>query len=296
MSEKKITRCGTIAIVGRPNVGKSTLLNYLIGTKISITSKKAQTTRYQLLGIQTIDDTQFLFIDTPGFQLKHLNVMNKGLNKTVHQVLSDVNVVLFVIESKGMTKEDIAVMKLIPKDRPTILVINKVDLMKDKNLLLKEIKIMSESYKFKAMIPVSAKRNKNLENLLSTIRDHLPEQPFIYGEDEITDKSERFLASEIIREKVFRLMGQEVPYAIAVEIEKFEVEGNLRRIFAVIIVDKESQKPMLIGKDGEKLKKISTESRHDMEELFGGKVWLETWVKVKSGWSTDQRVLKSLGL
>ena len=285
-----------VAIVGRPNVGKSTLLNYLVGSKISITSKKAQTTRYQLLGIQTIDDTQFLFIDTPGFQLKHLNLMNKGLNKTVNQVLSDVDVVLFVIESRGMTEEDQAVMKLIPKDRPTILVMNKVDLMKDKNALLKEIKTMSESYSFKAMVPVSAKKNKHLDHLLSTVRDFLPEQPFIYGEDEITDKSERFLASEIIREKIFRLTGQEVPYSIAVEIEKFEVEGNLRRIFAAIIVDKESQKPMLIGKDGEKLKQISTESRQDMEELFGGKVWLETWVKVKSGWSTDQRVLKSLGL
>jgi len=296
VSDHQITRCGTIAIVGRPNVGKSTLLNYLVGSKISITSKKAQTTRYQLLGIQTIDDTQFLFIDTPGFQLKHLNLMNKGLNKTVNQVLSDVDVVLFVIESRGMTEEDQAVLKLIPKDRPTILVMNKVDLMKDKNTLLKEIKTLSESYSFKAMIPVSAKKNKHLDHLLSTVRDFLPEQPFIYGEDEITDKSERFLASEIIREKIFRLTGQEVPYSIAVEIEKFEVEGHLRRIFAAIIVDKESQKPMLIGRDGEKLKQISTESRQDMEELFGGKVWLETWVKVKSGWSTDQRVLKSLGL
>jgi GTP-binding protein Era len=268
----------------------------LVGSKISITSKKAQTTRYQLLGIQTIDDTQFLFIDTPGFQLKHLNLMNKGLNKTVHQVLSDVDVVLFVIESRGMTEEDQAVMKLIPQDRPTILVMNKVDLMKDKNALLEQIKIMSESYNFKAMVPVSAKKNKHLDHLLSTVRDFLPEQPFIYGEDEITDKSERFLASEIIREKIFRLTGQEVPYSIAVEIEKFEVEGKLRRIFAAIIVDKDSQKPMLIGKDGEKLKQISSESRQDMEELFGGTVWLETWVKVKSGWSTDQRVLKSLGL
>jgi GTP-binding protein Era len=195
-----------------------------------------------------------------------------------------------------MTDEDQAVMKLIPKDRPTILVMNKIDLMKDKNTLLKEMKTLRESHSFKAMIPVSAKKNKHLDHLLSTVRDFLPEQPFIYGEDEITDKSERFLASEIIREKIFRLTGQEVPYAIAVEIEKFEVEGHLRRIFAAIIVDKESQKLMLIGRDGEKLKQISTESRQDMEELFGGKVWLETWVKVKSGWSSDQRVLKSLGL
>jgi len=173
VTDKK-TRCGTIAIVGRPNVGKSTLLNYLVGSKISITSKKAQTTRYQLLGIQTIDDTQFLFIDTPGFQLKYLNLMNKGLNKTVNQVLSDVDVVLFVIESRGMTEEDQAVMKLIPKDRPTILVMNKVDLMKDKNALLKEIKTMSESYHFKAMVPVSAKKNTHLDHLLSTVRDYLP--------------------------------------------------------------------------------------------------------------------------
>ena len=192
MSEHKITRCGTVAIVGRPNVGKSTLLNYLVGSKISITSKKAQTTRYQLLGIQTIDDTQFLFIDTPGFQLKHLNLMNKGLNKTVHQVLSNVDVVLFVIESRGMTEEDQAVMKLIPKDRPTILVMNKVDLMKDKNALLQEIQSMSESYSFKAMIPVSAKKNKHLDYLLATVRDFLPEQPLFMAKMKLQIRAKDF--------------------------------------------------------------------------------------------------------
>lgn len=288
-------RCGTIAIVGRPNVGKSTLLNHIMGLKLSITSRKAQTTRHRLLGIHTTGDTQYLFVDTPGFQQKHINALNRSLNRTVTQVLSEVDVVLFVVEPTGLSEADRKVIALLPQDQPVILVINKSDLMKDKGKLLPLIQELSSEFKFAEIVPVSARQNLNLDGLLAAIRTHLPQQSAIYGEDELTDRNERFLAAELLREKVFRLLGEEVPYAVTVEIEKFEQEGNLRRIHAAIIVDKESQKPMLIGKGGEKLKRISTEARQDMEKLFDGKVWLEVWVKVKSGWADDERALKSLG-
>jgi len=288
-------KCGTIAIVGRPNVGKSTLLNHILGMKLAITSRKAQTTRHRLLGIHTTEDTQFLFVDTPGFQQKHLNTLNKGLNKTVTQVLTEVDVVLFVIEPMKLGEADRKVLALLSDKTPTILVVNKSDLMGDKGNLLPLIQDFDLEFPFTDIVPVSAKKSLNLDELLDTIRKYLPEQAAIYGEDELTDKNERFLAAELVREKIFRLVGDELPYAVAVEIEKFEVVGNLRRIFVAIIVDKESQKPMLIGKNGEKMKQISTEARQDMEKLFGGKVYLETWVKVKGGWADDERALKSLG-
>lgn len=288
-------KCGTVAIVGRPNVGKSTLLNHILDMKLAITSRKAQTTRHRLLGIHTTEDTQFLFVDTPGFQQKHLNALNKGLNKTVTQVLSEVDVVLFVIEPMKLGDSDRKVLKLLSEKTPTILVVNKLDLMGDKGNLLPLIQDFDLEYPFTDIVPVSAKKTLNLDELLSTIRKYLPEQPAIYAEDELTDKNERFLAAELVREKVFRLSGDEIPYSIAVEVEKFEQVGKLRRIFCAIIVDKDSQKPMLIGKGGEKLKQISTEARIDMEKLFGGKVYLEVWVKVKSGWADDERALKSLG-
>jgi len=288
-------KCGTVAIVGRPNVGKSTLLNHILGMKLAITSRKAQTTRHRLLGIHTTDDTQFLFVDTPGFQQKHLNALNKGLNKTVMQVLTEVDVVLFVIEPMKLGDADRKVLALLTDKVPTILVVNKLDLMGDVGNMLPLIQDFDLAFPFSDIVPVSAKKNLNLDELLKTIRQYLPEQPAIYSEDELTDKNERFLASEILREKVFRLLGDEIPYSVAVEVEKFEEVGKLRRIFCAIIVDKESQKPMLIGKNGEKMKRISTEARQDMEKLFGGKVYLETWVKVKSGWADDARALKSLG-
>lgn len=288
-------RCGTVAIVGRPNVGKSTLLNHILGLKLSITSRKAQTTRHRLLGIHTTNDAQYLFVDTPGFQQKHINALNRTLNRTVTQVLAEVDVVLFVVEPTHFTEADRKVLALLPQNQPVILVVNKADLMKDKGKLLPLIEELSSAFKFTDIVPVSARQNLNLDQLLAVIREHLPQQPAIYSEDELTDRNERFLAAELLREKVFRLLGEEVPYAVTVEIEKFEQEGNLRRVHAAIIVDKESQKPMLIGKGGEKLKRISTEARQDMEKLFGGKVWLETWVKVKSGWADDERALKSLG-
>lgn len=295
LSENSAFRCGTVAIVGRPNVGKSTLLNHILGLKLSITSRKPQTTRHRLLGIHTTEDTQYLFVDTPGFQQKHLNALNKSLNKTVTQVLTEVDVVLFVIEPMKLGEADETVLKLLPTDKPVILVVNKADLMGDKSNLLPLIQDFDLLHPFVAIVPVSAKKNLNLDELLETTRQYLPEQPAIYGEDELTDKNERFLAAELIREKIFRLLGDEVPYSVAVEIEKFEVVKGVRRIFAAVIVDKEGQKPMIIGKGGEKLKKISTEARQDMENLFGGKVYLEVWVKVKGGWADDARALKSLG-
>ncbi|SNR76343.1 GTP-binding protein Era [Methylobacillus rhizosphaerae] len=295
MNSSSAFRCGTVAIVGRPNVGKSTLLNHILGLKLSITSRKAQTTRHRLLGIHTTDDTQYLFVDTPGFQQKHINALNRNLNRTVTQVLSEVDVVLFVIEPMHLGDADRKVLELLPKNQPVFLVVNKADLMGDKGNLLPLIQDFDLEFPFTGIIPVSAKKNLYLDELLAAVREHLPEQPAIYGEDELTDRNERFLAAEMLREKIFRLLGDEVPYSVAVEIEKFEQEGNLRRIHAAIIVDKDSQKPMLIGKGGEKLKRISTEARQDMEKLFGGKVWLETWVKVKGGWADDERALKSLG-
>jgi GTP-binding protein Era len=294
-TELSAFKCGTVAIVGRPNVGKSTLLNHILGMKLAITSRKAQTTRHRLLGIHTTDDTQYLFVDTPGFQQKHLNALNKGLNKTVTQVLTEVDVVLFVIEPMKLGDADRKVLKLLSENTPTILVVNKLDLMGDKGNLLPLIQDFDLEFPFADIVPVSAKKTLNIEELLKTIRKYLPEQPAIYSEDELTDKNERFLAAELVREKIFRLSGDEIPYSVAVEIEKFEVVGKLRRIFCAVIVDKESQKPMLIGKGGEKLKQISTEARLDMERLFGGKVYLEVWVKVKGGWADDERALKSLG-
>ena len=289
-------RCGTIAIVGQPNVGKSSMLNYFIGTKLSITSRKAQTTRYQLLGIHTSPETQFIFIDTPGYQLEHLNKLNINLNKTVKQVLQDVDVILFLIEPRQMNEVDTKIIQMIPKKTPVILVINKVDRLRDKSRILELINEFKDNNRFEEIIPTSVKKQINLKELLESAKRFLPEQDFIYENDQITDKNERFLAAEIIREKIFRLTGQEIPYAVAVEIEKFELDGKVRRIFAVIIVERDAHKPIIIGNKGIRLKEISSSARVDMEKLFDGKVWLETWVKVQKGWSDDLRALKSLGL
>lgn len=288
-------RSGYIAIVGRPNVGKSTLLNHLVGQKVSITSRKAQTTRHRITGIRSDEDAQYVFVDTPGFQLQHQNALNRTMNRTVTQSMSDVDAVLFVVEALRFDERDALVLNMLPQDRPVLLVINKIDRLDDKNRLLPFIEEVAARFAFAAIIPVSAQRGRELDHLLVALRDRLPQGAPIFGEDEITDRSERFLAAEILREKVFRLSGDEIPYAISVEIEKFETEGALRRIYAAIIVDKENQKPILIGKKGAKLKEISTQARLDMEKLFDGKVYLEVWVKVKSGWADDERALKSLG-
>jgi GTP-binding protein Era len=286
---------GFIAIVGRPNVGKSTLLNHLVGQKISITSRKAQTTRHRITGILTEENEQFVFVDTPGFQTKHLNTMNRGLNRVVTNSLRSVNVVLFVIETRNFDERDRQVMNLLPPNMPVLLVINKVDNMENKSELLPFIQEISKEREFAAIVPVSAKQNKQLDTLLNTIRPYLPEGEKIYPEDEVTDRNERFLAAELIREKIFRFTGDELPYSVSVVIEQFKMEGQLRRIHAAILVDKEAHKAMLIGKNGEKLKEIATQARLDMETLFDGKVYLEVWIKIRSGWADNAQMLKSLG-
>ena len=293
MTKKK---CGKIAIIGQPNVGKSTLLNFILGQKLSITSRKAQTTRNQILGIHSEKDIQFIFVDTPGYQQKFLNQMNKRMNKSVTSVFHDVDVVIFMSEPKTLNEIEIELVKMIPNDTPIINLINKIDRVKNKNKILELIDINSELQIFKKIIPASIKLKDNQKIILQEIAEFLPEQDFIFDVDDITDKNERFLAAEIIREKIFRLTGDELPYSIAVEIENFEHKDNLRRIFATILVDKDSQKPVVIGKDGEKLKRISTESRRDMEKLFQSKIWLEIWVKVQKNWFDDARALKSLGI
>lgn len=288
-------RSGYIAIVGRPNVGKSTLLNRLVGEKISIVSRKAQTTRHRITGIVTQPDAQYVFVDTPGFQTKYANALNRAMNRGVTQTLSDVDLVLFVIEAGRYDAKDQAVVRLLPKDRPVILVVNKTDQFKDRNELLPFLAKVSADYDYAAIVPVSATKGRQTEQLLAEARKHLPNDGLMFPEDDLTDKSERFLAAEYIREKVFRLLGDELPYSTTVEVEKFEVEGELRRIFAAIVVDREGHKAIVIGKGGESLKRIATEARQDMERLFGSKVYLEIWVKVKSGWNDDERLLKSLG-
>ena len=288
-------RSGYIAIVGRPNVGKSTLLNKLIGEKISIVSRKAQTTRHRITGILTKDDAQFVFVDTPGFQTKYSNALNRAMNRGVTQTLSDVDVVIFVVEAGRYDAKDKAVVRLLPKDRPVILVVNKTDLQKERAALLPFLAEVAADHDYAAVIPVSAAKGRQTDDLLREASKHLPNEGLMFPEDDLTDKSERFLASEYIREKVFRLLGDELPYATAVEIEKFETEGDLRRIFAAIVVDREGHKAIVIGKGGELLKRIASEARQDMERLFDGKVYLEIWVKVKSGWNDDERLLKSLG-
>ncbi|NCN88181.1 MAG: GTPase Era [Gallionella sp.] len=286
---------GFIAIVGRPNVGKSTLLNHLIGQKVSITSRKAQTTRHRIHGILTEGAAQFVFVDTPGFQTQHTNALNRGMNRVVTASLRDVHAVLFVIEARHFDERDRQVLELLPQDKPVILVINKADLMKDKSELLPFIEQVSVLRKFDAIVPVSARKDRQLDTLLGAIRPYLAEGEHLYAEDDITDRNERFLAAELLREKVFRFTGEELPYSVSVVIEQFRQEGKLRRIHAAILVDKEAHKIMLIGKKGEKLKEIATQARLDMEKLFDGKVFLEVFVKVRSGWADSAQMLKTLG-
>lgn len=290
-----VTHTGLVAIVGRPNVGKSTLMNRLVGQKISIVSRKAQTTRHRITGVLTEGGRQFVFVDTPGFQTHHRNALNTTMNRTVGQVLQEVDVMMFLIEAGRFGQDDQKVLKMIPDGARVVLVINKVDLEEDKGRLLPFIERMAKEYPFAEIVPVSAERGSNLPELVATVGRYLPEGEPLFGEDDITDRSERFLASEFLREKLFRLLGEELPYGMTVEIEKFEIEGNLRRIYAAIIVDKAGHKGIVIGKGGERLKRISSEARIELERLFDGKVYLETWVKVKSGWADDERALKSLG-
>lgn len=288
-------RCGYIAIVGRPNVGKSTLMNALVGAKVSITSRKAQTTRHRITGIQTRDDAQFVYVDTPGFQTRHANPLNRTLNRTVTNTLTAADVILFVVEAGTFGSADEQVLGLLPKNVPAILVINKSDRTKDKAVALPFAQKVAALHEFAAVVPVSAKQRFQLDALENEIRAYLPEQPPMFEEDDITDRSEKFLAAEIVREKVFRFVGEELPYTSTVLIEQFEQEGQLRRIFAAILVDRDNHKAMVIGHKGAKLKEISTQARLDMEKLFGGPVYLEIWVKVKSGWADNEAGLRAYG-
>ena len=291
----KALKSGYIAIVGRPNVGKSTLVNRIIGEKISIVSRKAQTTRHRIVGILTRPDAQFVFVDTPGFQTQHANALNRAMNRGVTQALADVDVVILVVDAGRFDVRDRTVLKLLPMDRPVVLAVNKCDQLKDKSALLPLLASLAKEHDFAAIVPISAARGNQIEDLLSETRKHLPNEELLFGEDEITDRSERFLAAEYIREKLFRLVGDELPYAATVEIEKFELDGTLRRISAAIVVDRSAHKGIVIGKGGQSLKRIASEARQDMERLFDGKVFLEVFVKVKSGWTDDERLLKSLG-
>jgi GTP-binding protein Era len=296
MNDSNLFRSGFIAIVGRPNVGKSTLLNHLVGQKVSITSRKAQTTRHRITGILTDARSQFVFVDTPGFQTRHKNALNRGMNRVVTSSMRDVSAILFVVEARHFDERDRQVLKLLPEGVPVILVINKMDYFADKNEALPFIEQLAKEREFAAIVPVSAKQNKQLDTLLEAVRPFLPEGEPVYAADEITDRNERFLAAELLREKIFRLTGEELPYSTSVVIEQFKQEkSGMRRIHAAILVDKEAHKPMLIGKDGAKLKEIATQARLDMEEMFGAKVFLEVFVKVRSGWADDERMLKSLG-
>jgi len=317
-----VQRCGLVAIVGRPNVGKSTLLNALVGQKVSITSDKAQTTRHRITGIRSQDTAQFVFVDTPGFQTRHGNALNRNLNRTVKSVLSDVDVVLFVVEAGRFSLDDAKVLALLPEDKPVLLIANKQDQVKRRADLMPWMAAMRERRDFAQFVPMAAKKPADVERLLGIVAPYLPEQPWFYEEDALTDRSERFLASELIREKLFRLTGDELPYSCTVVIDKFEEidnlsaaalpsppsegaeavtgdgvlpRGKLRRIAATIVVERDAHKGMVIGDGGARLKRIGSEARQEMERLWGAKVFLELWVKVRSGWADSEEHLRSYG-
>jgi GTP-binding protein Era len=299
-------RSGYVAIIGRPNVGKSTLLNKLVGQKISITSKKSQTTRHRIHGIFTGPEAQFVFVDTPGYQTQYASHLNSGMNRAVIQSIRDVDVVIMVVEALHFDRRDRQVIELLPVDehknssKPVILAVNKIDRQADKSRLLPFLQKMSDEFRFAAIVPISAEQGTQLPDLLRAATPYLPEGEPLFQESEVTDRDERFIAAELIREKLFRLLGEELPYSTSVVIDEFTTEGGsegreLRKIHASIIVDKANQKAIVIGKAGEKLKLVATQARKDMEESFGGKVYLNIWVKVKSGWADDAHILKSLG-
>lgn len=288
-------RCGHVAIVGRPSVGKSTLMNALIGHKVSITSKKPQTTRHRIVGIDTREGAQLIYVDTPGFQTRHRSLLNDRLNKAVREALDGVDVVVFVIDATRITEADRAVSRLLPDAVPVVCAVNKIDLVRDKALLLPLLASVSEMFAFASVVPISAERGTQLDALRGEIVARLPQSPPLYPEDDVTDRDERFLAAEFIREKIFRMLGDEIPYATTVGIEQFKVDGALRRIHATVYVDKASQRAILLGEGGSRMKAIATEARHDMERLFDGKVFLEVFVKVKRGWADSDASLTNLG-
>ena len=288
-------RCGQAAIVGRPNVGKSTLLNALVGARISITSKKPQTTRHRVLGILTTSEEQCIFVDTPGYQTLHGSLLNDRMNRAVRESLGETDVIVVVLEAGRLTDADRAVLSLLPTAVPVIAAVNKVDRLKDKTSLLPFFAQLSSISDFAAIVPISAEKRWQLDDLLAEIAARLPAGVARYAEDELTDRDERFLASEYIREKIFRALGEEVPYATSVGIDSFEHAGDLRRIHATVYVDKASHRAMLVGEGGLRMKAMASAARRDMERLFGGRVFLEVWVRVKSGWADDKRMLDQLG-
>ncbi|MGM0481403.1 MAG: GTPase Era [Pseudomonadota bacterium] len=289
--------CGFVAIVGRPNVGKSTLLNYLLGQKISITSDKPQTTRHRILGVDTQGDCQAVYVDTPGMHLKEKRAINRVMNQTAAAAMNDVDLVLFVVENTKWTEDDSMVLeKLARTKRPVVLLVNKVDQLKDKSRLLPHLKWLSEQREFADMLPISATHGDNIDALRDIVKTYLQPGYHFYPADYVTDRSQRFMTAEIIREKLMRFTGEELPYETTVEIEQFgQSEKGTTHIHALILVERAAQKRMVIGEGGSKLKTIGTEARRDLEKLLDNKVLLKLWVKVKSGWSDDERALKSLG-
>ena len=288
-------RCGLIAIVGRPNVGKSTLLNALVGQKVSITSSKAQTTRHRITGIRTVGDAQFIFVDTPGFQTQHGAALHRALNRTVQVVLSDVDVVLLVVEASRFGAADERVLALLPEGKKTLLVANKLDTIKRRSDLAPWLQTMQARHPFAEFVPLSAQRKGDADRLLDIVRPYLPLQPWLHDADALTDRSVRFLASEIVREKLFRLTGDELPYTSTVVIDLYEEVGLLHRISASIVVERDAHKGMVIGAGGARLKRIGSEARQELETLLGSKVHLELFVKVRSGWADDDAHLRSYG-
>ena len=294
--ESMPTRCGYIAIVGRPNVGKSTLLNHILGQKLSITSRKPQTTRHQVLGIKTEGDIQAIYVDTPGLHLRDEKAINRYMNRAATAALAGVDLALFVVDRDRWTDEDDLVLeKLRHAQCPVVLVVKKIDRLNDKGELLPLIESLSKRFDFAEIVPVSALRGHNRDDLETLIERYLPEGIHLFPEDQITNRSERFLAAELVREKIMRQLGEEVPYAMTVEIEEFKSSPRLIEISALILVERQGQKKILIGEGGSRLRQIGTEARKDMEKAFDSKVMLRLWVKVKSGWSDDERALRSLG-
>ena len=296
MTDTPVTRCGYVAIVGRPNVGKSTLLNHILGQKLAITSRKPQTTRHNMLGIKTEGSVQAVYVDTPGLHKNGEKALNRYMNKTAAAALKDVDVVIFVVERTRWSEEDQMVLERIQYVQgPVIVAINKTDRIEDKSELMPHLEWLQQQLPNAIIVPISAQHGHNLEALEQQVANHLPESEHFFPEDQITDRSSRFLAAELVREKIMRQLGAELPYQITVEIEEFKQQGRTLHIHALILVERDGQKKIIIGDKGERIKRIGMEARKDMEVLFDSKVMLNLWVKVKGGWSDDERALRSLG-
>ncbi|WP_061243152.1 GTPase Era [Pseudomonas composti] len=296
MTDAPVTRCGYVAIVGRPNVGKSTLLNHILGQKLAITSRKPQTTRHNMLGIKTEGEIQAVYVDTPGLHKHNDKALNRYMNRSATTALKDVDVVVFVVDRMRWTDEDQLVLEKVQHVKcPILLAVNKADRLEDKSELLPHLNWLAEQLPQAEIVPISALQGQNLDTLEKLVGEHLPESEHFYPEDQITDRSSRFLAAELIREKIMRQLGAELPYQITVEIEEFKQEGRILHIHGLILVERDGQKKIIIGDKGERIKRIGQDARKDMETMFDSKVMLNLWVKVKGGWSDDERALRSLG-